>query len=242
MNKNNISYIDNGVKSSGCLIFLHGWGNNKQLMFPLAEKFKDVRTICVDLPGFGQSDLASNRTVYDYADEIYAFVKKHSLKNVILVGHSFGGKVAMVYASKYDVDKLVVLGAPYKKTHIGFFKKIFYSLSKMIKVNFLRDIYIKLFGSEDYKNSNRKLREVMKSTVSTDISLDIKRIKCPTLLIWGKLDEAVSLGDAYEINSMIEDSAVIEIDQGTHYAYLEQTEYIYNIINTFIEIGDLDDN
>ena len=235
MNNIDISYIDNGVESDQCILVIHGWGNNKESMLPLSNSFDNSKVVTIDLPGFGSSKLNDNLTVYDYAATINKFVLNKKYKNITIIGHSFGGKVAMVYASKYNVNKLVVMGSPYKKTNISVLKKVFYSMAKKVKIKCVKDIYIKLFGSDDYKKSDPKLREVLKSTVSTDISEDIKKIKCPTLLIWGELDDAVNISDAYEISNMIDDSAVIKIEGASHYAYLEQTQYIYNIIKSFIK-------
>ncbi len=230
-----ISYIDNNIVSDECIIFIHGWGQNKDMMKPLADNFKSIRTICIDLPGFGESKLGSVISVYDYASILNKFISKLKIKNPTLVGHSFGGKISLVYASKYHVNNLVVLAAPFKKTKSSSFQTKLSKLKEKVNNKFLVETYIKLFGSTDYKNSSIELREVLKSSVTTGIEEDIKKINCPTLLIWGVNDDKVPLSDAYEIKNMIYDSAVIKIENGSHYAYLEAKEYVHSVLKEFIK-------
>ena len=235
VDKNYINYYDNDIKSEKALVFLHGWGQSKDMMAPLSNKFHDIRTICIDLPGFNNTTNHDVLSVYDYANTIKKFLDELNINSIILVGHSFGGKIALVFASLYDVDGLVVLGAPYKRTKISLLKRCLFKLSSFVKFDFARKVYIKLFGSTDYKNANESLRKVLKDTVSTSITDDIKKIKAPTLLIWGTCDDVVPIQDAYFINSLIDDSAVIEIQGKSHYAYLEEVDLVYNVIKKFIE-------
>ena len=99
------------------LIFLHGWGQNIQMMQPIAKPFiKRNNILIIDLPGFGSSEEPKEVwTIYDYADMVNDFVTELKLKNPILVGHSFGGKISLCYATKYKTEKLVLLASPYKK-------------------------------------------------------------------------------------------------------------------------------
>ena len=61
----------------------------------------EPNTIIVDLPGFGESNEPDIIwTMYDYAECIHELLKSLKVKNPILVGHSFGGKISLIYASK----------------------------------------------------------------------------------------------------------------------------------------------
>ena len=62
----------------------------------------------------------------------------------------------------------------------------------------------------------------------------MKKITCPTIIIWGTLDEAVPLQDAYELESLLKDAAVIEYEGCTHYAYLEDLGRTVRIIKNFL--------
>ena len=107
-------FIDNNSEKT--LLFLHGWGQNIEMMEPIAKPFmNEYNVLILDLPGFGKS--SEPKTVWsleDYATMVNAFVKKFKLNHLILIGHSFGGKIAILYASLYKVEKLILLASPYK--------------------------------------------------------------------------------------------------------------------------------
>ena len=113
--KTSINYDYYNNSSTVTLVFLHGWGQNIEMMFPLAKPFlQKYNCLLIDLPGFGKS----NEPPYpwsldDYADMLNELLKKLNIKKVIIIGHSFGGKIALVYALKYNVEKLVILAAPF---------------------------------------------------------------------------------------------------------------------------------
>ena len=99
------------------IVFLHGWGQNIDMMKPLGNKFiNDYNLLYIDLPGFGKSlEPDYPWTVYDYAKCINTIVNDLKLKKIVLVGHSFGGRIGLIYSSIYNVDKLVCLASPYCK-------------------------------------------------------------------------------------------------------------------------------
>ena len=111
----NYEYYDNNSKIS--LVFLHGWGQNIQMMIPLAKPFiKKYNCMIIDLPGFGDSEEPQEvYTIYDYAEMVNKLLTSKKIKNPIIIGHSFGGKIALVYATKYKTNKIVLLASPYKK-------------------------------------------------------------------------------------------------------------------------------
>ena len=99
--------------------------------------------------------------------------------------------------------------------------------------NTRREVAKKFIGSTDYKNAKGVMREILVKTVNEDLSECAKKIKCPTLLIWGENDEAVPLEEARELDNLIDDSALIVLP-GTHYCYLENLRQVENIINNFL--------
>ena len=237
VNDVNINYVLYGNADGDTLIFLHGWGQNIEMMKCLADNFKnDYDVLIVDLPGFGlSSEPTYSWSVYDYADALNELVKHLKLKNISLIGHSFGGKVSLVYASKYKVDKLVVLASPFKKDVEELSLKI-KTLKFMMKIPGLKQIgnvMKKYVGSTDYRNASDMMRKVLVNTVNTDICKDVKLINCPTLIIWGSNDSAVSIEEAYELEKLIKDSAVIKFEGASHYAYLEHLYDCVKILKSF---------
>ena len=218
------------------VILLHGWGQNIQMMEPLGNYLRaNHRVTILDLPGFGLSEEPDfPYTVPDYAELLHELVQELKIKNPILIGHSFGGRVSIVYASKYDVNKVVLFGSPcirheYKSTKqsiLKFLKKV-----KILKP--LAEFMKKYTGSPDYKKASPKMREVLVKTVNEDLSDYARNISCSCLLIWGTNDTAVPVSDAKELDKLLSDSALIVLP-GTHYCYLENLPQVVNILNNFI--------
>ena len=113
-NEININYKDYGKKEAPALVFLHGWGQNIAMMEPIANPFADThRLIILDLPGFGASDEPDYAwTIFDYAKMLDTLLKSLQIENPTLIGHSFGGKISIAFASCYPVAKLVLLASP----------------------------------------------------------------------------------------------------------------------------------
>lgn len=92
----NIDYEDSKIGDT-VLLFLHGWGINKfYWMNQFAFFAKKYRVIAPDMPGFGES--GKNRkswTVEDYGRDVSAILNKLDLKNVIVIGHSMSGAIAL---------------------------------------------------------------------------------------------------------------------------------------------------
>lgn len=234
----NVHYEDNGLKKVDTIVLLHGWGQNIEMMMPLGNPFKDKkRVIILDLPGFGASEEPKEVwSVYDYAEFLNIFLKELDVDNPILLGHSFGGKISLAYASKYNVKKLVVFGSPFRKEieKLSFKTKMLKTVKKIPGFSNLANIAKKYIGSTDYKNASPKMREILVSTVNLDITDDVKKIKCPTLIIWGTNDMAVPITDAYELEKLIPDAGVVEYP-GSHYTYLEYLDPITNVLKKFLK-------
>lgn len=232
----NYQYYDNSSKT--CIIYLHGWGQNINMMMPIAKPFiKRDNVLIIDLPGFGDSEEPKEVwSIYDFADMVHELTKELKIKNPILIGHSFGGKISLVYASKYETRKLVLLASPYKKNikKDNFKTKLLKFMKKIPGLGGLAEKAKKYFGSTDYKNASVMMRKVLVKHVNLDVSDDAKKIKCPTLLIWGTKDEAVSYDDAVELEKLISNCGLVTYEGNTHYAYLERLTQTNNVLRTFI--------
>lgn len=237
INHVNVNYIDYG-ENDNTLVLLHGWGQNIEMMKFIGDKFKkNNRIIIVDLPGFGLSNEPDEIwSIYDYADCIHELLKDLKVNNPIMIGHSFGGKISLAYASKYKVDKLILFGSPFKKAihKVGMKTKMLKFLKKIPVINNLEGFAKKHLGSRDYKNASETMRKILVKHVNLDITEDVKKIKCPTLIVWGTMDQEVPIEDAYELEKLIEDSAVIPYEGCSHYAYLERLNQTVKIIKNFI--------
>ena len=220
------------------LVFLHGWGQNTEMMLPVAKPFiENHEVILIDLPGFGKSgQLDHPYEVSDYVELIHKLLQKLEIKKPTLIGHSYGGKISLLYASKYEVDKLVLFGSPFQKEieKESLKLKTLRTLKKIPGINKLEGFAKKHIGSTDYKNASPVMRETLVKTVNLDITEEVKKIKAPTLLIWGTADEAVSIDRAYELEKLIPDAGLVVYENATHYAYLENLGQTINVMKSFL--------
>lgn len=229
----NINYIQYG--SGEDVVLLHGWGQNIQMMDPLGKNISNKRITILDLPGFGCSenpDFAYN--ISDYVSLLVEFFKELKISEPILIGHSFGGRLAIYYASLYPVKKLVLFGSPFIKREANTLKvKVLKKLKKIKILNHLAEYMKGHLGSSDYRNAKGVMRDVLVNVVNSDLTNQAKLIKAPTLLIWGDRDESVPKAEGQELEKLIPDSALIVLS-GTHYCYLENLNHIRAILDNFL--------
>lgn len=113
-NNTTLAYVEQGTGDQ-TLIFIHGLGSyipawNKN-MSVLSHHY---RCIAIDLPGYGKSSKGNYEfSMTYYAQVIKEFAEKKEIKNVVLVGHSMGGQIALTTALQYpDLVEKLVLVAP----------------------------------------------------------------------------------------------------------------------------------
>lgn len=233
-----VNYFFHDIGADVSLVLLHGWNQNIEMMMPIGEKFFDrYNVLIIDLPGFGKSSEPEySWTVYEYADCVKQMVDDLGLDKIILMGHSFGGRVGLIYASVYEVFKLVCFASPYCKelNKLPLKTKIYKSLKNISCLKWIANIMKNYIGSTDYKNATEVMRGVLVQSINIEMTEDVKKIKAPTLLIWGSLDTAVPLKRAYELETLIENAGVVVYEGATHYAYLERKNEVIKVIDDFI--------
>jgi len=217
------------------IVFLHGWQADSRSFTPLVPfLFKNYHLYLLDLPGFGKTNPPpSSFSSFDYAKEITRFIKTKKIKNLVLVGHSFGGKVASIIAAKHPrlISHLILI-APSGIPHPKFYYKFKNLLPSKIKAKI--PFFLKLFlASEDYKNAG-KLLPVFKTIVKEDLRPIFSKIEIPTLLIWGKEDGQLPLKDGKTIKSLIKTSKLV-ITKGDHWPFLKNPQKIAHLIDKFIK-------
>ncbi|CAA6815032.1 MAG: Hydrolase, alpha/beta fold family [uncultured Sulfurovum sp.] len=96
-----LTYVEYGNPKNKTLLFLHGFAESKETWrFLVPALSKKYHLVLLDLKGFGASPKPedSQYSVYDQAMLVANFMKEKSLKDVSIVGRSFGGGVALVLA------------------------------------------------------------------------------------------------------------------------------------------------
>lgn len=230
-----VNYIQYG--SGKDILLLHGWGQNISMMKPLGDNFSsNYRITILDFPGFGESSEPSTPwTIDDYTLMLEEFIKKLEIKKPIIMGHSFGGRVAISYSADHPIEKLVLFGSPCIRDNkeLPLYVKFLKKIKQLPGMNSLGEFMKQYIGSRDYKAASPIMRQTLVNVVNEDLSVCAKKIEEPTLLIWGENDTEALVEDAKKLESIMIDAALIVLP-GTHYAYLENLGQVVNILKAFI--------
>ncbi len=213
------------------MIILHGWGSNKGLMKKSFSPYMDTfRHIYIDLPGFGGSTCNLTLQTKDYARIVELLMIHLNAQKDIIVGHSFGGKIAVIL----DPKVLVLLSSAgiYWAKSVKIKLKI--AVFKMMKIFGLASLK-KYFVAEDAKSLNEPMYETFKNVVNEDFSSEFKNYTGKALICWGDTDSATPLKSAHKIDELIKDS-VLEVYQGDHYFFMQYSDDISKKIEkTFLK-------
>lgn len=229
-----INYIQYGEGND--IVLLHGWGQNIEMMRPIGDNFQNrFRITILDFPGFGESEEPKEAwTIEDYELMLEEFLKKVNVKKPIVIGHSFGGRVAIRYSARNPISKLVLFGSPCIRIQeeLSLGVKILKKLKTLPGLNGLGEYMKKFIGSRDYKAASPIMRQTLVNVVNEDLSKFAREIEEPTLLIWGTNDTEAPLNEAKELEKIMVDAALITLP-GTHYAYLENLPRVVTILANF---------
>lgn len=250
INNLKINYEKLGPDTKTNVVLLHGWGTNIKTWGPvLSEISKKLKTYAIDFPGFGESDKPDESyTVEDYSKIVYEFINRLNLEHVILVGHSFGGRVIIKLVGKlgYKPDKIILVDSagikPKKKIKtklkeltFKFIKKCANLFLGKAKAKRIIDKYKNKMGSEDYKNADDTMKEVFKNVINEDLRQYLPNINVPTLLIWGDRDLDTPVADAKIMEELIPNAGLAIINGTGHFSFLENPNYFMIIVNKFLE-------
>ena len=217
----NISYEILNPDAKVDLIVLHGWGSNKNLMKQSFSPFmRGFRHIYIDLPGFGNSTCTTALTTHDVARIVELFMGSINASKEIILGHSFGGKVALLLDPKVLV--LVASAGIYSEKSLKVKTKIF--LFKTLKI-FGLSKFRSLFVADDAKALSEDMYQTFKNVVNEDFSEKFQAYQGKALLFWGKDDTATPLSSAQKIAALIPDSE-LEVYAGDHYFFMKNSDDI----------------
>lgn len=230
-----VNYIQYGEGKD--ILLLHGWGQNIEMMKILGDNFSNrFRITILDFPGFGESSEPEDVWgIKDYSDMLEEFIKELNIKKPIIMGHSFGGRVAIRYSANHPIEKLVLFGSPCIRhnTELPLSVKILKGIKKLPGMDKIGEFAKNFIGSRDYKAASPVMRQILVNVVNEDLSSFAKDIEEATLLIWGEQDTEAPVEDAKELEGIMIDAALIVLP-GTHYAYIENLGQVVNILNNFI--------
>ncbi len=216
-----ISYEILNPEAKVDLIILHGWGSNKEIMKgAFGSHMQGFRHIYIDLPGFGNSTCPIALTTTDVARIVELFMIHINASKDIILGHSFGGKVALLLEPTVLV--LVASAGIYIEKPLSIQLKIamtkvfnFFGLSK----------FRSLFVAEDAKKLSRPMYETFKNVVNEDFSHEFSKFHGKALICFAKEDTATPLSSGEKIAELIKDSH-LEVYEGDHFFFTKNAQDI----------------
>lgn len=231
-----ISYETVNPANKDVVLFLHGWGANKEIMKKaFGAYFKDLRHVYVDMPGFGASSIHGALATKDYAKIMKSFLDELGANPKIIFGHSFGGKVATLL----NPDYLVLLssaGIVAKKPLWVRFKIALFKFLKLFGLGFL----YKFFATKDVKGMSKTMYETLKNVVDEDFSSKFADFGGKAFVFWGEEDKATPLKSGERVSRLIKNSEFHAL-KGDHFFFLLHARYIDGVVNAGLNFTDLDD-
>ena len=243
--------------SGPAIINLHGWGSSSESWLKIQEVLakRGYFVVCPDLPGFGKSETPLNPwTVNDYVKWLNNFieeVKKFSSQPIepfFLLGHSFGGRIAVRLAADYPekIKKLILCDPAGIKTKPGIKTKItlftasvgdiIFSLKPLTRFkDIARNLFYMFLSNRDYVKANTIMKETIKKVLEEDLSPDLPKIETKTLIIWGKKDRIVSVEHAHVFKEKIKNSELKILPKVGHSPHLEMPEKLVEILFPFLQ-------
>jgi pimeloyl-ACP methyl ester carboxylesterase len=258
-----LHYIDEGHGFP--ILMIHGFGGSTQNFSKIAEALKgSYRVIRIDIPGFGLSDLPEQGQNADYVqmyrDYITFFLDFLGLDSLYIMGNSMGGGIAWLAAGDHPekVIKLVLVGSGgydainiaskltmFKYTGVG---HIFnWGMPEFFSKRAALSIYAdpEKMEPEVWQLSNHFMNregniQNMLALVTEQQFPDtelIRRVKCPTLIVWGKEDNVIPVAHAEKFRADIKNSEVIIYDHCGHVPMMECAEQFTSDFLCFAKAG-----
>lgn len=231
------------------VVLMHGWGCNHTTLASVENVVRECGNpvLNIDFPGFGSSsEPVEVWGVDDYTCMLRALLEKEGIERPVLLGHSFGGRVGILYSSRYNVEKLVLVDAAGVKPHrpLRYYWRV-YSFKLMKKLLPLlighntADRRIEAVrarrGSADYAAASPMMRSILSRVVNEDLCHVMPSITAPTLLIWGADDNATPLSDAKKMERLIPGSGLVSFADCGHYSFLDNPIQFAAVLRSFLK-------
>ena len=231
------------------ILLMHGSGLS-HIVWSLHEQFyasQGFNVLSVDLPGHGDSDGPSLKSIENISDWVKELMIVTKIEKISFIGHSQGCLVGIDFASRYPelIDKLVLVAGSYKLP-------VNQDLIDLAEAGDEKALLLMMkWGYEGSKafiggnpvkkiiNSTREIREILAVDLNAcnnykEGEESLKKIKCPTLCIFGDLDKMVPLQVGNKMAEMIKNSEKKVIKNCGHMIIFEKAFEMRKIVKEFL--------
>ncbi len=245
----NVRYAERG--SGPVVLLLHGWGTNLMTFDTCVAVWngQEKHFIMLDMPGFGGSEIPPVAwDVSAYAVFVENFLVKLGVRKLqAVIGHSFGGRVAIKGIAKgnFKPERLVLIAsagaASQSSRAIPFLiaAKAGKVLTGIPPFSFFREqLRKKLYtasGSSDYLRAG-PMKETFLNVIRENLTEDARTIDIPALLIWGEDDTETPLKEARILHDAIKTSTLDIFPHAGHFVHQEKSKEVAQKIADFLTI------
>lgn len=231
------------------VFILHGWGSSSERWTGVIEHLsrEGYDVLAPDLPGFGQSVPPSVPwNVEEYAVWASQFLQSLDVHPLIVIGHSFGGRVAIRLLQQNPVlARGLVLCASSGLKHPKTLKQrlatlvakagnLLFSIPGLSALrNLARRALYRSIGEYDYYRTSGVMRETFQLVNEHDLAPGLETFTLPTLIIWGDQDQATPLADAHRFHALISGSRLEILPGAGHRLPYEHTETFCALVAGF---------
>ena len=236
-------------KEKSTILLMHGSGLS-HIVWSFHEQFYSTQgfnILSVDLPGHGNSEGPSLKSIEEISDWIKSLMTKLNIEKIIIIGHSQGALVGIDFAARYPkfILSLVLVAGSYKMP-------VNQDLINYAEAGDEKAILLMMkWGYEGSKafiggnpvkkiiNSSREIREILAVDLNAcnnykDGKESLKKISCPTLCIFGDLDKMVPLEVGNKMASMINKSETKIINNCGHMIIFEKAFEMRKLVKEFL--------
>ena len=183
----------------------------------------------------------------EYTQSIEALLTSLGVVRPTLVGHSFGGRVSILYASRNEVARVVLTDAAgvKPKRSLSYYRKVYtFKLMKATlplligrqKAAMLIEQRRSKGGSSDYNRATPMMRAILSKCVNEDLCKMMPKVTAPVLLFWGDKDTATPLADAHKMERLMPNAGLVVAQGAGHFAMLEQPALWEASLKSFLNI------
>ncbi len=235
------------------VVLLHGWGCSTELMKSAAEALgKDMTVLSVDFPAHGKSTQPPEPWgVPEFAACLKKLLISLDFLPCSVIAHSFGGRVTIELAAEDSsmFERIILTGAAgirkqadeKSSQRTSAYKRLKSMVEAARRLRIFGELpdrwqeaLIQKYGSKDYAALSPEMRKTFVKVVNYDQSEKLSAIRNSTLLVWGDKDTETPLWMGQQMEKQIPDSALIVLNGGTHFAYLEHAARFNAIARSFL--------
>ena len=247
------------------LLFLHGWSSNWQVfLLNIAAFMGTHRCLALDLPGFGASDMPTEPiSIQGYAQTVSAVCDALGVESVSVVGNSMGGFVGTELALSFQtrVDRLVLVSAAGLSTE-QIARGPSLALARLVTAGlpYVRGVEPAVVRRSRLRRAAMQWAVRYPEKLSVPLAQELvlifgkpgfvpalaalldyslrerlSQIEIPVLVVWGRNDLLVPVGDAFRYQELIGDNARVEIFEDTgHTPMLERPSRFNELLRGFL--------